>query len=160
MAPEFFPAAADPVAMLQQADAALLIGDPALLALEARREIEAHPGIGPCTWIDVAQEWRRRTGLPWVAAVWAVRPEALLEVNEEQLTADLTRSRDHGLMHIQDLVVEWTPRIAIPPATIRHYLTHNIHYLLDRDCIAAIELFRRYAAEAEILPPLPTLRFL
>src|SRR5438309_8949466 len=37
--PEFVPAAADPVAMLQQADAALLIGDPALLAVEARANI-------------------------------------------------------------------------------------------------------------------------
>ena len=61
--------------MLQQADAALLIGDPALLALESRDQIEH--AVGPCQWIDLAHEWHTRTGLPWVAAVWAVRPEAL-----------------------------------------------------------------------------------
>jgi chorismate dehydratase len=52
------------------------------------------------------------------------------------------------------------PRIAIPPATICHYLTRNIHYTLSSACIEAIALFRRYAAEANLLPPLPSLSFL
>ncbi len=156
--PAFLPASADPIAMLQQADAALLIGDPALLALESRDRIEA--SAGRCLWIDLAHEWRTRTGLPWVAAVWAVRPEALSSVTPAQLLEDLQQSRDHGLAHIDQLVEEWAPRIALLPATIRHYLTRNIHYTLDQNCIATIELFRTYAAEAGILPPLPTLRFL
>ena len=158
--PVFFPAPADPIAMLQQADAAILIGDPALLALEAREEIEA--AVGQCLWLDLAREWRTRTNLPWVAAVWAVRPEALGASNltPAQLTANLEGSRDHGLTHIDELVAEWTPRISIPAATIRHYLTQNIHYHLDSDCIRTIELFRQYAAEVEILPPLPRLHFL
>jgi chorismate dehydratase len=158
--PEFLPAAADPIAMLAHADAALLIGDPALLALEDRAHIEQ--AVGPCLWLDMAHQWRTRTGLPWVAAVWAVRLESLLTAvtTETQLIEDLQNSRDHGLAHIDSLVDEWTPRIAIPPATIRNYLTHNIHYMLEPDCIDAIELFRRYAAEANILPPLPALRFL
>jgi chorismate dehydratase len=158
--PSFLPASADPIAMLQQADAAILIGDPALLALESRDRIEAT--VGPCLWLDLAHEWRTRTGLPWVAAVWAVRPEALVTSNltPAQITADVEGSRDHGLAHIEDLVEEWTPRISIPPTTIRHYLTQNIHYHLDPDCIRTIELFRQYAAEVEVLPPLPHLRFL
>jgi chorismate dehydratase len=158
--PEFLPAAADPIAMLQQADAALLIGDPALLALKARAQIEAHPNIGPCLWLDLAHEWRARTALPWVAAVWAVRPEALISITRTQLIEDLQQSRNHGLANVNQLVEEWTPRIALPPATIRDYLTHNIHYTLDQDCMVTIKLFRRYAAEAGILPPLPTLHFL
>ena len=158
--PAFLPAAADPIAMLQHADAAILIGDPALLALESREAIEK--AIGPCQWFDLAHEWQTRTGLPWVAAVWAVRPEALTSshITPQQLTDDLQSSRDHGLEHIEDLVRQWTPRIAIPPATIRHYLTRNIHYILAPDCIRTIELFRHYASEADILPPLPRLRFL
>jgi len=158
--PEILPAPADPIAMLAQADAALLIGDPALLALEARDAIER--AAGPCVWLDLAHEWSSRAGAPWVAAVWAVRPEALRTTTTTgaQLTSDLQFSRDHGLAHIDALVEEWTPRIALPPETIRSYLTHNIHYTLDRECIFAIELFRRYAADADILPALPTLRFL
>lgn len=158
--PEFLSARADPIAMLAHFDAALLIGDPALLALESRTQIEQ--SAGPCLWLDLAHEWRTRTSLPWVAAVWAVRPEALTEstVTAAQLNKDLRQSRDHGLAYIDSLVAEWTSRIAIPPDTIRNYLTRNIHYTLSPDCIAAIELFRHYATDAGILPPLPTLRFL
>ena len=158
--PTFLSQPADPIAMLRTADAALLIGDPALLALEARAKIEA--ALGPCQWLDLAEQWHLRTGLPWVAAVWAVRPQDLAAtgVTAAQLTADLQASRDHGLTHIDDLVREWTPRIDLPPATIHHYLTRNIHYTLDPACLQAIETFRRLAAEAGILPPLPTLRFL
>ncbi|WP_158945199.1 menaquinone biosynthetic enzyme MqnA/MqnD family protein [Granulicella sp. S190] len=158
--PAFHPASADPVVMLRQADAAILIGDPALLALERREQIEAE--VGPCQWLDLAREWRTRTNLPWVAAVWAVRPEALSAkgMTAAQLIEDLEASRNHGLLHIEDLVEQWTPRIALRPAVIRHYLSHNIHYVLNTDCTEAIKLFRRYAAESNILPPLPELRFL
>jgi chorismate dehydratase len=158
--PTFVPATADPIAMLQQADAAILIGDPALLALESREAIEKT--IGPCQWFDLAHEWHIRTNLPWVAAVWAVRPETLGTPNltAAQLTENLEASRNHGLLNIENLVEQWTPRIAIPPATIRHYLSSNIHYVLNTDCIRAIELFRQYAAEVDVLPPLPRLRFL
>jgi len=158
--PTFLPALANPITMLQHADAAILIGDPALLALESREQIEA--AIGPCQWLDLAHEWHTRTNLPWVAAVWAVRPEALgpPDLTAAQLTEDLEASRNHGLLNIEKIVEQWTPRIAIPPAIIRHYLSHNIHYVLNTDCIRAIELFRQYAAEVDSLPPLPRLRFL
>ncbi len=158
--PTFIQRPADPIAMLQQTDAALLIGDPALLALESREHIEL--AVGPCQWIDLAHEWHTRTGLPWVAAVWAVRPEALSlgHITPTQLTEDLTTSRDHGLTHTDDLVKQWTPRIAVPAETIRHYFTQNIHYTLTSDCIQAMELFRQYAAEIDALPSLPILRFL
>jgi chorismate dehydratase len=158
--PEFLPRPADPLTMLQEADAALLIGDPALLALEHRSEIEEQ--AGPCHWFDLAHEWRARTSLPWVAAVWAVRPEALTpaHTSSAQLIDDLTSSRDHGLAHLEDLVTEWSPRIDLAPHTIRDYLSHNIYYRLDQECERTIELFRRYAAELNLLPALETLRFL
>ncbi len=161
--PAFVPCDADPIAMFQCADAAILIGDPALNALEIRPQLEAAIGPGPYFhWFDLAHEWRTRTGLPWVAAVWAVRPESLsiAHLTPAQLIDDLTLSRDHGLTHIEDLVHEWTPRLPLLPETIRHYLTHNIHYTLDSDCIRTIQLFRQYAAEIGILAPLPDLRFL
>jgi chorismate dehydratase len=157
--PSFLEQPADALAMLAHADAALLIGDPALLAREHRAEIEAAIDT-PLLWLDLAELWRERTSLPWVAAVWAVRPEALTALTPQQLTADLNASRDAGLAHIDQLVAEWTPRIAIPPATIRTYLTQNIHYTLDDDCLRSITLFRSFATQIGILPPLPDLNML
>lgn len=158
--PAFVDHRADPIEMLAQADAALIIGDPALLARERRVEIEQ--AVGPCLWIDLAEEWHARTGLPWVAAVWAVRPEALTvnTVSAAQLTADLLASRDAGLTHIEVLVKEWTPRIALPAETIRTYLTQNIHYDLNSACLESITLFRRLAASIGVLPPLEEPRLL
>ena len=158
--PQFHDQAADPIHMLQHADAALLIGDPALLAREACAAIETV--LGPCQWIDLAEQWKAHTGLPWVAAVWAADPAALSRsrLAPEQVTADLLHSRDAGLRHIDSIVEDWTARIALPPSTIHTYLTHNIHYRLDDACIAAIHRFRAEAAAIHILPPLPELRFL
>ncbi len=157
--PRFVEQVADPLAMLASADAALLIGDPALLARERREAIEAQVDA-PLLWLDLAQLWRERTGLPWVAAVWAVRPEALTDVTPQQLIGDLNASRDAGLRHIEELVTEWTPRLAISPETIRTYLTRNIHYTLDDDCLRAIRLFRELAAGIGVLPALPELNLL
>jgi len=160
-APEFVEKPADAVTMLAHADAALLIGDPALLAREHRSEIEAAVSV-PLLWLDLAELWREATGLPWVAAVWAVRPEALVRegVSAQELAADLAASRDAGLAHVDQLVAEWTPRIALPAETIRNYLTKNIHYTLDLDCVRAIERFRELAAEINLLPPLAPLPML
>jgi chorismate dehydratase len=159
--PEFIEQAADPLAMLTVADAALLIGDPALLSREHRASIEAKVDA-PLLWLDLAQLWRERTGLPWVAAVWALRPEALVRegVSPQRLVNDLVASRDAGMSHVEELVAEWTPQIAISPATIRTYLTQNIHYVLDEDCMRAIALFRKLAAEIGLLTPLPMLNIL
>jgi chorismate dehydratase len=157
--PEFRPAGADVEAMLGKADAALVIGDPALLALERRAEIEAR--VGACRWFDLAEEWGKRTGLPWVAAVWAARPEALSSRDQaRELAEDLNLSREHGMAHMEELVREWESRIALPAATIRSYLTENIHYALDARCVEAVMEFRRLAAKVGALPELGELRFL
>ncbi len=168
--PTFTEHRADAVSMLSTADAALLIGDPALLARQNRSQIEAEItsqldtdfAPGSLLWLDLATLWRQHTGLPWVAAVWAVRPAALRlnGITPAQLFADLTASRNAGLTHIDTLVREWTPRIALPAEVIRTYLTQNIHYTLDPDCLRAIEHFRALATQLGVLPLLPQLRLL
>lgn len=149
--PAFQEQPADLRPMLQTNDAALLIGDPALLALERR---ERDGTFADCTWIDVATLWRQHTGLPWVAAVWAVRRVALdrCGMTREALTADLIASRDAGLQHREDIVKEWLPRVDLPAETIRTYLSDNIHYVLDEDCLQAIQCFYRLGYAAGVLP--------
>ncbi len=135
------------------------------MARERQAEMDAefrHRSGESLLWIDLARLWRQHTGLPWVAAVWAVRPQALEREGfcAGQLIRDLNRSREAGQAHVEDLVREWTPRLAIPPETIRTYLTHNIHYALDAECMQAIRSFRRFSAELGVLPALPDLRVL
>ena len=87
-----------------------------------------------------------------------VRPEAVTDA--AQLTEDLNHSRKLGQAHTEELVAEWTSRIALPATVIRTYLTENIHYTLDDRCIQAITLFRTLAAAVGALPPLGALQFL
>ena len=109
--PTFINLPADPASMLSAADAALIIGDPALLAREHRTSIDA-ASTTPLLWLDLAHLWRELTGLPWVAAVWALRPEALAPagLTPQQLIDDLTASRDAGLAHTCLLYTSPSPR--------------------------------------------------
>jgi chorismate dehydratase len=147
--------------MLTAADAALLIGDPALLALEdAQARLDRTNKT--LVYHDLGYEWMQRTGVPWVSAFWAIRGEAAKELSfpREALIADFVISRNRGLCHIEDLVEEWSERIAVPRTVIRTYLTENIHYILDESCMEGLRTFYRYAAECSILQPVADLRLL
>ncbi len=65
-------------AMLAEHDAALLIGDVALVEGQKRREIV---GRGKPYVFDLATEWRAWTGLPFVFAVWAARADRAREIS-------------------------------------------------------------------------------
>jgi chorismate dehydratase len=136
-------------AMLDRADAAIVIGDPALLALEERANREERTGE-ELVYHDLAEEWRRVTGLPFVSAVWGgIASNGVLD---ERVATDLIRSRDHGLANIDALVAEWAERLPLPQDVIQDYFTSNIHYLLDEECQEGMRCFFRKAAELGILP--------
>ena len=144
----FIPLAANLDHMLSHAEAAIMIGDPALLALEERANRHERTGE-ELVYHDLADEWRTLTGLPFISAVWAIACGSCLD---ERVADDLIRSRDHGLANIPALAREWSRRIPIPEHTIHAYLTENIHYVLDEECLEGITAFFRTAAELNILP--------
>jgi len=143
----FVPMAADLDAMLDRADAAIVIGDPALMALEEQANRFERTGE-ELVYHDLAQEWKALTGLPFVSAVWGVAGNFHLD----RLSEDFIRSRDQGLKNIDALVTEWTRQIPLSEETIRAYLTTNIHYVLDEECIEGISGFFRMAADLGVLP--------
>ena len=153
----FLPAVADLDSMLERADAAILIGDPALLALEERANRFERSGV-ELVYHDLAAEWHTLTGLPFVSAVWAAMPQSSGAPGPshlgtwESIAEDFIQSRIHGLENIDALVAEWSGRIAIPEQTIRAYLTTNIHYVLNDECLQAMKVFFRMAAQAGALP--------
>jgi len=156
---EFVPMAADLDAMLERADAAIVIGDPALLAVEERANRELRNGE-ELVYHDLAEEWRNETGLPFVSAIWGLSTSTAHEESPplrvhgltESIAADLIRSRDHGLAHVDDLAAEWAQKIPLTEQTIRSYLSENIHYVLDEECIEGMRGFFREAAQLGVLP--------
>jgi chorismate dehydratase len=149
----FLPCPADLDAMLQRADAAILIGDPALLALEERANRFERTGE-ELAYHDLAEEWRALTGLVFVSAVWGTAPksEAMPSLVDEPVVEDFLKSRDHGLQNIDALAEEWSRKMPISEETIRTYLTSNIHYVLDEECLEGMRGFFRMAAECGVLP--------
>jgi chorismate dehydratase len=136
--------------MLAVHDAALLIGDP---ALQIDRSLYFT--------LDIAEEWIRHTGKPFVFAFWAVRKEAVRESASQDLGAIFQQSRDHGLdpASLNHIAREWSPRMGLHEADVRSYLTENIYYHLDPPCLEGLQLFYRYAAEVGALPSAPQIRF-
>ena len=143
----FLPMAANLDAMLERADAAIVIGDPALLALEERAN-RSEREEEELVYHDIAHEWLVLTGLPFVSAVWAARAD----VPVEEIAQDFTRSRDHGIANINALAAEWSQKLPLPEHTIREYLGENIHYVLDQECVEGMRGFFKMAAEAGVLP--------
>ena len=138
--------------MLRHADAAMVIGDPALKVDRSRYFT-----------YDLAEEWVRLTGQPFVFAFWAVRQPALTEAsNSMDLAEVFENSRDHGLQpeNLERIAKEWAPRVGLSEADVKQYLTENIHYYLDPACLTGLQLFYRYAQECGALPDGPELRFL
>jgi chorismate dehydratase len=140
-------------AMLMDHDAALLIGDAALVAV-IREGYHVY---------DLAHVWREATGKPFVFAFWAVRMDALDRTPEGlNLAKVFQQSRDHGLepQNLDVIAKEWAPKLGLGEADIRSYLTENIRYDLDRECHAGFRLFLQYALEIGLLTAVPELRFL
>jgi chorismate dehydratase len=138
--------------MLAQCDASLVIGDPAL-KVDRSRYIT----------YDLAEEWIRLTGKPFVFAFWAVRQAALRDLSRDlDLAAVFQESRDHGLLpeSLGCIAREWAPRLGLSLDQVKSYLTENIHYFLDPDCLDGMQLFFQYAQECGALPPAPALSFL
>lgn len=144
----FVPMPADLDAMLDRADAAILIGDPALMALEERAN-RFERTSEDLVYHDLAEEWRRLTGLPFVSAVWGLADGRPLD---EDTAKDFIRSRDHGLQNIDVLAAHWSRQLPLSEGTIRSYLSANIHYVLDEECVDGMRGFFRMAAETGVLP--------
>jgi chorismate dehydratase len=155
--PKFFEAAPDLDAMLHDADAALLIGDPALrlaILLEGKMGRDEHgaqfcdaaaAGVnasGELHVYDMVEEWQRSTGLPAVLAVWAAREGVV----SDEVLRDFTASRDFGLAHISEISEVAAFELKMPAAAMAAYLQQNIDYSLDTDNQRGLEKFFARAA--------------
>jgi chorismate dehydratase len=147
---DYKPMAPDLDAMLDACDAALLIGDPALQVDRTRYFT-----------LDLAEEWRARTGKSFVFAFWAIRKAALTGRDGAAIAQIFKLSRDHGLSpkNLETIAQEWAPRLGLTVESVRVYLTNNIHYYLDPPCLEGLELYYRLGAEVGALPLAPGLRF-
>ncbi|MGE5110195.1 MAG: menaquinone biosynthetic enzyme MqnA/MqnD family protein [Acidobacteriaceae bacterium] len=161
--------------MLAACDAALIIGDPALIISEKisrptrPRAVERggwgsfnHAKFGDLHVFDLAELWVEKTGKPFVFAVWAVREQALQECKPGLDVAGIfQRSRDRGLtaQNIATIAKEWSPRLGLSEQVISDYLTENIYYKLDASCTDGLQKFFQYSRELGLIEDVPQMLF-
>jgi chorismate dehydratase len=138
VSPSAVPMAPDLDAMLERADAALIIGDLALFL--------DHQSAG-AEKIDLGELWTTSTGLPFVYAVWTGWPGALTAEH----TAALQAARDEGVRHLDAVAQTCYPDHPRRRAVAARYLRENIHYYLGDDEIEGLRTFFRYAAELDLV---------
>src|SRR5947209_120114 len=175
IAPEFIDASPDPPAMLAEADAALLIGDPALRIRLKVDELLAKapdakgccsgdlvsdkdelpvPGVDTLFVYDVAEQWRQMTGRPCVLAIWVGRRELITP----DVVADFLASREYGLGRIGEIAEAAALKLELPPRDLESYLD-NIDFSLDAANLEGLELYFRECAAAGLIPRLKPIDF-
>jgi len=95
------------------------------------------------------------TGLPFVYAFWAGRPNAVTRTDVEALQ----RARNAGVTQPEAIARDYFPDSPARQAIGARYLQDNIQYYLRAEERAGLEAFYRYAAEADLVPGAGKIRF-
>ncbi|MCA1558574.1 MAG: menaquinone biosynthesis protein, partial [Acidobacteria bacterium] len=143
--PEWNGAEPDVQGMLARADAALIIGDPAMTF--AREELRVY---------DLASLWREYTGLGFVFAMWMARQQAVGKAG----AVDFAGARDEGLEHAEEIAARYEERLRLPREELRAYLLENICFELDEELLAGLELFYSLAHRHDLIPSRKPLKWM
>jgi chorismate dehydratase len=146
IAPVFTPAEPDLEAMLQRADAALVIGDPAF---------DIDPRQHDVTKIDLGAEWKALTGLPFVYAMWVGRAG----VAPPRHVRALQQARDRGLASLPAIARQESGGDQDYEQKALSYLRDNLKYTLGEAERAGLRRFHQLAAEVGAASGVEPLRF-
>src|SRR5262249_21332163 len=122
--------------MLETDDAALIIGDPAMLIDRAKLHV-----------YDMAEEWRKHTGLPFVFAFWAVRRDSGIGIGE----VDFAAAKREGLACAETIAARYAESLGLPYDELLTYITGNISYDLDAESLRGLKLYYEMAAECGLI---------
>lgn len=165
ISPEFVDAAPDASEMLRSADAALVIGDPAL-EISLKMDILAAkapsgeqccqgdpddmpvPGFETLFVYDVVHQWRELTGKPSVLALWVGRRDVVTP----ELVNDFWDSKKYGQDHVREIAEAASIKLAMSPRSLERYLTENINFDLDEENLSGLQLYFEKAAAAGLIP--------
>src|SRR2546430_2568185 len=134
--PEWISAAPDLKSMLTTADAALIIGDPAMKI--PRDQFRVY---------DLATLWHEFTGFGFVFAMWMVRNGS----TEEIRAIDFAAARDEGLAHVDEIAAENETAVGLSREEIRTYLTENIAFRVDEEMQKGLTLYFELAGKHQLI---------
>src|SRR5437016_9282167 len=143
--PDWITAAPDLHLMMQQADAALIIGDPAMKIPRDQLRV-----------FDLATLWHEFTGLGFVFAMWMARKDRVGKIR----AIDFAVARDEGLANIQQIASSYSNQIDLSEDEIRNYLTKNIVFTVDEVMQKGLTLYFKLATKHRLVQSERSLEFL
>lgn len=155
--PDFKVAVPDVATLLDDEDAALVIGD-RCFAAEKRFRDEGRTDVHE---IDLGEAWKQMTGLPFVFAVWAVGhgfDAREGEAGRAVVSGLLQEARDDGLARAEDLAARAAAEGRLGPGgaadrdAVLHYFRTSLNYGLGFAELAGLERFHRLCVRHRIVP--------
>ncbi len=92
--------------------------------------------------IDLAEEWKRYTGLPFVFACWVSN-----KLLPDEFTTEFNNALSLGVNNIDKVSERFRDSGSITGTELRKYLTENIDFLLDKRKKEAMKLFLEFLKE-------------
>ena len=131
--------------MLENNDAALLIGDPAMkMPLQGLHVF------------DLASLWRGFTDTGFVFAMWMARADAVEAIRK----VDFAGARDEGLEQIERIITQYESQVPLSPEEIREYLTTNITFQVDESLERGMRLYFELARKHRLIENNKELQFI
>lgn len=141
------PADPDPETMLENHDAALIIGDPAFGLRSAYPDLQIY---------DLSEQWFEQTGKTFVHAVVAVRNG--IDLDQEFLAA-VQKAKEEGRSRLESIAQTGSEQSGIAFKTCHDYLSTKIIYDLGEEELIGLQHFRDVCFEKGILNQKNTIQF-
>jgi chorismate dehydratase len=143
--PEWTSAPPDLKSMLAHADAALIIGDPAMKISTPQFRV-----------FDLATLWHEFTGFGLVFAMWMARAEDAVRIRQ----LDFAGARDEGLAHLQEISTDYEQPVGLTPSEIKQYLTQNIAFGIDDEMLKGLGLYFEMCGKYKLIDRVKPLEFI
>ena len=141
--PQWETSAPDVKSMLAHADAALIIGDPAMTIPRDRFRV-----------FDLATLWHEFTGFGFVFAMWMARRGRI-----QTPGINFSFARDEGVANIKEIADSYAARLGLSPAEVRTYLTENIVFNVDEQMRKGLTRYFELAHKHGLISESRTLEF-
>jgi chorismate dehydratase len=144
LSPSFHDAPPDLENMLRECESALLIGDPALIAVQNLSRDANHQ----LRVLDLGEAWFQLTQLPFVFAAWVSRRNLQ---NADEIARLLDNTREDGMSQIAQLARDAAQTSELSQGLIESYYRNAIEYSMTAAHRQGLEEFRRRCAIHNLL---------
>jgi chorismate dehydratase len=134
--PKWETSAPDLNSMLAHADAALIIGDPAMKIPRDKFRV-----------FDLATLWHEFTGYGFVFAMWMVRKDSVERIR----AIDFAAARDEGVANLGQIAAAYAKQIELTEDDVRSYLTQNIVFSADEEMQKGLTLYFELAQKHRLV---------